>query len=190
MPWVRVDDHFDEHPKMARVGPLGWAMWLAGLAYCNRNLTDGFIPWNVAKRLVSWEFLSTRETTGKTHAWVVEASTGQHSEEVGCEFVIDLLLENGLWSEVDDGYVIHDFSEYQPTKTEVLTERTKWADRQAKSRDKSRRDTDGESQPESRGRHTRPVPVPVPVDSLGIPSPTDLLDGRAPLAAGSAREGR
>ena len=25
MPWVRIDDHFDEHPKFAKAGPLGVA---------------------------------------------------------------------------------------------------------------------------------------------------------------------
>ena len=44
MPWVRIDDGYADHPKMAAVGPLGQALWLAGLAYCNRYLTDGFIP--------------------------------------------------------------------------------------------------------------------------------------------------
>lgn len=194
MPWVRVDDHFDEHPKMARVGPLGWALWLAGLAYCNRNLTDGFIPWNVAKKLVSWEFLSTRENTGKTHAWSIDASTGSHTQEVDGEFVINLLLENGLWTEVEDGYVIHDFSEYQPTRADVLTERKKWADRQAKSRDKSRRDSPEESRAESREEsgvgHTRPVPVPVPVgSSLGSTTPTGSVGRARGLVAVDAREG-
>ena len=28
MPWIKVDDHFDEHPKIAKCGPLGIAMWL------------------------------------------------------------------------------------------------------------------------------------------------------------------
>ena len=57
MAWVKIDDHFDEHPKIAQAGPLAVAVWLAGLAYCNRNLTDGFIPWSKAQGLVSWQFL-------------------------------------------------------------------------------------------------------------------------------------
>ena len=31
MPWVRLDDHFDEHPKLAEAGPLGLALWVAGM---------------------------------------------------------------------------------------------------------------------------------------------------------------
>jgi hypothetical protein len=30
---------------MMQVSPTVWGVWLAGLAYANRNLTDGFIPW-------------------------------------------------------------------------------------------------------------------------------------------------
>lgn len=51
MTWIKVDDHFDEHPKMAAIGPTGWGVWLGGLAYSNRNLTDGFIP-----QAIAWRF--------------------------------------------------------------------------------------------------------------------------------------
>jgi len=194
MPWVRVDDHFDEHPKMARVGPLGWAMWVAGLAYCNRNLTDGFIPWSVAMRLVSWEFLSPHPSDGTTLVWTIGIGTGAHGEDVTCEYVIGLLVDACLWTEVDGGYRVHDFKDYQPTRDEVLAERKKWAARQAKSRDKSRRDSQGESRGESRGEsgvgHTRPVPVPVPVDSsLGSTSATRSGQGARGLVAVDARDG-
>lgn len=36
MVWVKIDDHFDEHPKMQQIGPLGWGYWLAGLV-CERE---------------------------------------------------------------------------------------------------------------------------------------------------------
>jgi hypothetical protein len=47
MAWVRVDDQFAEHPKVLKLGrdrlpAIG--LWLQGLTYANRYLTDGFIP--------------------------------------------------------------------------------------------------------------------------------------------------
>ena len=33
MPWVRIDDGYADHPKIAAVGPLGQALWFAGLAF-------------------------------------------------------------------------------------------------------------------------------------------------------------
>lgn len=99
MPWVRIDDHFDEHPKMSRVGPLGWGVWLAGLAYCNRNLTDGFIPWSKARALGSFEIV---DDDGRI--WEISRSSGLAGEDVTADWVIGLLVDAGLWEEVTGGY--------------------------------------------------------------------------------------
>ena len=122
MPWVRVDDGYAEHPKMLAVGPLGQALWLAGLAYCNRNLTDGFIPWAAASRLVSWEMLRRTED-GRELIWQIGIGTGMHGEDVSNKFVVDMLIDVGLWDEVAGGYRVHDYDDYQPTKAQVMAER-------------------------------------------------------------------
>ena len=148
MPWVKVDDHFDEHPKMARVGPLGWAMWLAGLAYCNRNLTDGFIPYTTARRLVSWDFLMPRNGSDIESIWTVGINTVMHGEDVDSPLVIGMLVDAGLWEEVPGGYRVHDYMEYQPSKLEVVAEREKWAAKKRRGRP-SRGDSPGDSQGDS-----------------------------------------
>jgi hypothetical protein len=128
MPWVKIDDHYDEHPKFASVGPLGVALWLAGLAYCNRNLTDGFIPWSVAPTLVAWAFSGPRDgADGESYRvrWTIGINSGAHGEDVTSEYVIGLLVDAGLWDEGDDGYVVHDFDQYQPTRAEVQAERAR-----------------------------------------------------------------
>lgn len=152
MPWIKVDDHFDEHPKMAHVGPLGWALWLVGLAYCNRNLTDGFIPYITARRLVSWDFLMPRNGSEVEQVWSVGINTGMHGEDVDTPLVIDMLIDAGLWEEVTGGYRVHDYQEYQPSKADVVAERQKWAAKKRRgrmspgdSRGESNGDTHGES---------------------------------------------
>lgn len=175
MPWVKVDDHFDEHPKMAAVGPVGWGVWLAGLAYCNRNLTDGFIPRTVAKgiggewdvRVPVPESFDERENGIRSiqddeQIWTIDIGSGMHGESITTEWVIGLLVNAGLWVPVKGGYRIHDFEHYQPSKAAVLAERKAWAEKKAKLRAVSRGDSPRESQVESRGSLTRPVPVPVP----------------------------
>ena len=77
MPWVKIDDHFSEHPKHARVGPPGWGYWLAGLAYANRNLTDGFIPHAVAYSLATWTVWIRRTTR-------VGSGSGRTTSGRGC----------------------------------------------------------------------------------------------------------
>lgn len=44
MAWVRLSDDFYDHPKFDKAGALGVALFVSGLAWANRNLTDGFIP--------------------------------------------------------------------------------------------------------------------------------------------------
>ena len=108
MVWIKIDDHYDEHPKHAEVGPLGQALWLAGLAYCNRNLTDGFIPWTTARTLLHWEFMGVPEEDGRRKLYRISISCGMVGDNVTCEFVIRLLINAGLWDENDKGYWVHD----------------------------------------------------------------------------------
>jgi hypothetical protein len=124
MVWVRIDDHFDEHPKFAKAGPLGMALWLAGLAYCNRTLTDGFIPWSVARALIAWEFLDPAAAKdGRRKRYRIAMTCGVVGDDVTSEFVIELLLVAGLWVEVDGGYRVHDYDQYQHTRERIEEER-------------------------------------------------------------------
>lgn len=118
MVWVRIDDRITEHPKIARVGALGLALQVAGLAYCNRNLTDGFVPRGVARTLLDWQVVDY-----EGRLWTVGRTSGFVGDDVTPEWVIDLLLDAGVWEEVEGGYRIHDFEDYQPTKADVEADR-------------------------------------------------------------------
>lgn len=120
MVWIKVDDHYDEHPKFARAGPLGVALWLAGMAYCNRNLTDGHVPWAVARNLVSWLYL---DETGPTQIYVGNPDSVHEEGAVTSPYVIELLISSGLWTEVTGGYHVHDYEHYQPTREQVEAEK-------------------------------------------------------------------
>lgn len=120
MPWVRIDDHFDEHPKLQAVGPLAWGVWLAGLAYCNRNLTDGFIPRAKAHTLANFEVVD-----GNDVIWTLGRSSGLADEDADGKWVASLLVEAGLWDQVSGGYIVHDYDEYQRTKAVIEEERDK-----------------------------------------------------------------
>ena len=171
MPWVKIDDHFDEHPKLARVGPLGWALWFAGLAYCNRNLTDGFIPWAIAGTLVSWDFL---DDVGPTRIYVGSREEVFEENAVTSEFVIALLLGAGVWEEATGGYRVHDYDQYQPTKAAIEAERaTKVAAGQAGGIAAARARAVASAVAQS-----KPVPVPVPVPVSATPS----IEGSALIA--------
>src|SRR6266540_5902380 len=64
MPWVRIDEEFARHPKVVAAGPLGMAMQVAALCYCNQYLTDGFIPRTVVAGLLDFAGLGMRMWQG------------------------------------------------------------------------------------------------------------------------------
>lgn len=105
---------------MARIGPVGWGVWLAGLAYCNRNLTDGFIPWSVADGIGGrWRIYEPADSEGRERVWQVNRSSGMHGEDMDTEWIAALLVECGLWERVEGGYRVHDYAQYQPTREQA-----------------------------------------------------------------------
>lgn len=177
MPWVRIDDHFNEHPKLAAVGPVGWGIWLAGLAYSNRNLTDGFIPHAVAAGFGGdWEVLLPSEKPDTDTVWTIDRGTGMHGEGMDTAWVIGVLMEYGLWELAPGGYRIHDYEDYQPTKAEILAQRaSKAAAGQAGGRAsaQARAKANGAALAQA---ESNPVPKPVPNVPKPLPRASILAD--------------
>jgi len=95
--WVRIDDQFLTHPKVIAAGKDGRAMFIAGLCYSSSNLTDGFIPLGAVPIVAAM-------------AEVKPTASAQ-------------LVKVGLWETVPDGYAIHDFLDYQPSRVDVEQQR-------------------------------------------------------------------
>lgn len=178
MPWVRIDEDFVNHPKIASAGPLAIALQVAALCYCNRNLTDGYVPRPVARTLLDWEIVR-----GEDVVWRVSVHSGFAGEDVDCEWVIDLLIETGIWERARGGYVIHDYHDFQPSKADVLTEReqkraagrkgglasrkAKQAPAQASAIAGAQAGANHGAQPPAQAeRQAESKPVPVPVEDL------------------------
>lgn len=98
MSWVKLDDGYDEHPKVQLAGEEAAWMFVRGLLYCNRQKTLGFIPEGKVASL-----------TTKPH-WRKLAQT-----LVTCG---ERLGEPGLWEKVADGYVVVNYAKYQLTSDE------------------------------------------------------------------------
>lgn len=94
--WSRVDDNIPHHPKFLRAGPVASWLWICGNCYCNRYLTDGFIPSSVVPTLssVSRPLSSAR-----------------------------VLVSCLLWERVKGGYKVHDFLDHNPTAKSVKLKR-------------------------------------------------------------------
>lgn len=98
MTWVRLDDQFPGHPKVVKAGPPAAWLHVAGLCYCARYLTDGF---------VSDAALMGMGQYGRSRA----------------QSLAERLVGAGLWEHSDGGYVIHDYLDYQPSRERVEQQR-------------------------------------------------------------------
>jgi hypothetical protein len=112
MTWLKIDDAMVEHLKCVNLSPFAWTLWLHGLCYCSRNLTDGHIP----------------------HAMLPRLSAITRAEKAAAE-----LVDAGLWHRCEHGWEVHDYLQHQRSAEQVRTERAAAADR--KRAERSRRDT-------------------------------------------------
>ncbi|MFD3520473.1 hypothetical protein [Streptomyces sp. NPDC058653] len=103
MPWVRLDDRFPSHRKVALLSDRAFRLHVSAICWCAENLTDGHV--------------SDRELTLVAHVRGVKATAKQ-------------LEDAGLWDRVDGGWVVHDYLDYNPSRDQVLAERKKNAARQ------------------------------------------------------------
>jgi hypothetical protein len=86
MPWIRLDDKFPSHPKVAQLTDREFRVHVRVLCYCGEYRTAGRLPPSV------WS-----EVPGLT-------------KPIGAR-----LLELGLWETADDGTMkVHDWAKYNP----------------------------------------------------------------------------
>jgi len=133
---IRLDDGVEQGRKLALAGPLAVAMQTAALCYCNRHLTDGFIPEAVARDdLVCWTFEGYLEDlewlggegTAPTGPREFEICWGMGfgGDTVTSEFVVNLLLRHGLWDRTPGGYVIRNYIDFNRNREKVTASRSR-----------------------------------------------------------------
>lgn len=158
MSWVRVDDKFPDHPKVIAAGPLAKALYVDALCYCNRMLTDGFIPERKAR--------------------IFADDYADFSKDDLCQRLVDVQL----WELCDGGYRVHGYLEYQPSAEKVKAEQAAnakrqadWRERHAEERKQARNGTsNGVTNRERNASRNGPVTgAPTPRTSNVIP-PTEV----------------
>lgn len=106
MPWAKFDDGCSDHPKTLTTwaeDPAAFGLDCRAIIYCAKHLTDGFLARPV---LDSWFPDRADETPAR---------------------LVGILVKARRWLEVDGGWEIHDYLEYQPSREEVEEERAKKA---------------------------------------------------------------
>ena len=97
MTWFRVDDKFPTSPKVMRIPRrhrlAAIGLWATAGAWAAGQLQDGVVP-----------------------AYMVEEWTDDLE-------LAEALVKAGLWDETDDGFVFHDWADWQPTRAQVHARR-------------------------------------------------------------------
>lgn len=94
MTWVRLEDVFPENLKVISAGPSAAWLYVAGLCYCGRNLTDGFVPDAALAGMGGYGVLRARHLAG-------------------------VLVNVNLWERRDGGYSVHDYLNHQRSREVV-----------------------------------------------------------------------
>jgi hypothetical protein len=103
MVWTKLDDGIYDHPKLLSVSPAtGW-VFIAGLAWAGRHLTDGVIPAGALP--------------------VLRGTPEQAGELAGA----------GLWEPVEGGWRIHDYGQHQPSAESVNGHRSELSAKRAEA---------------------------------------------------------
>lgn len=178
MGWVRISDDFYDHEKFQALTVLGDSVWIRGLAYANRNLTDGMIPARAARGLVDTSRLGIY--------------TGTHSgRDATPQDGIDELVAADLWHDEGHGctdcaqpgpgrFVIHDYLRYQPSRADVEERRSETAERVRKYRQRHAQTRNTVTAAVTNGVSTAP-PNPNPNRTNRDANPSRSANGPEPV---------
>lgn len=124
MPWVRFDDQFPIHRKTAGLSDAAFRLHVGAIFWCARNLTDGFVQKTEVKQV--------QNGLKSTHRLAAELVLRGlwHLADEQCP------SENCIAPVEGDGWIIHDYLEYQPSAVKVRIERAENARRQQEWRDR------------------------------------------------------
>ena len=113
MTWTKLDDSLLEHPAIIGLSDRARWLWVAGLVYCGRNLTDGQLTPRDLRTLAPMIGFGAKK---------MRAATAE-------------LLESGLWIESENGRIdVRNYLRWQPSASQVEAQREAWAERQRRYR--------------------------------------------------------
>ncbi|ALE77703.1 hypothetical protein WY02_03730 [Pseudonocardia sp. AL041005-10] len=105
MTWFKVDDGFDDDPRMFDAPDCAVSLWTRAGAWASRHLTDGFIPAALPERKCE-----------------------------DPERAIAELVARGVWEPAEGGWRYVAWTDDQPSREEVLEKRRKETQRKARMR--------------------------------------------------------
>lgn len=93
--WARIDDQVPDSRKFRKIHPSAAWLWVCGICYCNKYLTDGFIPADEAETLS-------------------QNMSAMEARKYGAQ-----LVKAKLWDEAEGGFRVHDYLDIYESASEV-----------------------------------------------------------------------
>lgn len=109
MTWLKKDDRFPDHRKIRRLPDGAYRLHDTALCACARDETDGLI----------------------TEADLDEMQHGQRLRKH-----VPKLIDAGLWEVTSEGWMIHDYLDYNPSHAQLEAERAASRERQRRRRER------------------------------------------------------
>jgi hypothetical protein len=135
MSWVRLDDQFADHPKVAGLSNDAFCLHVTAMCWTAKQQTDGKLPSRLLSRL----------------AWRCQDPATAAAE----------LQAAGVWDKTPEGWEIHDFLVYNPTKEQAAELAAKRSEA-GKAGATARWQSDGKSHGSVDGKTMPPSPSPSP----------------------------
>ena len=169
MAWLRIDDRFATHPKIASLNDREFRVWVRVLCYCAAYRTDGKVT---AEACGEIKGLGSRDRRGNV-------TVERHA--------LSRYVTLGLLKKAPkiDAWIVNDWHEYNP-KDPTAAERQRR--RRAKNGRDTTRDTDrDENVTRARSRARGPVPSPLHLESEGTGrNRSEETDDAAPASPNGA----
>lgn len=154
MGWVRIDDNFADHPKIIGLSDTAFRLFVIGLCYSNRQLSDGYIPYQMVD------------------AWIGD-NPAKPSDE---------LEEQNLWEREAKGFRIRSYEEYQPTRDVIEKKRSQARERLERFKEtQKKRVSDAFQYDDGNAKETPPPTQPNPTQPNSLDISNDISKGVVPL---------
>jgi hypothetical protein len=137
MTWTMLSDDFWAHPKVLKAGPEAVALFVRALSRAADALSDGFI---------------SRADLALLTRWATPSATKP-------ERLAQALVDAGLWEVMEDGWMIHDYHDYNRSADEERV-------RRRQRRDARRKGGEVRVATARRGRDGRLLPAGAPAGQV------------------------
>lgn len=150
MPFGRLHEEAAGDSKLLALSDAAWRMWGMGLVYCQKNLTDGFIPRDAIRtfgvrgyeveRIVDAALTSSASMSARARALVessIRAAFGTTPYTIADELCRAQVPNRApLWERVEGGFRVHDYLDWNDSREDILKKRADSRDRLKRYRER------------------------------------------------------